>query len=122
MVRKCKKIPVKFVNNKAKGRISKRVLQENKARQIHVCVSGGKKCSFFGKFGVLCFLVTPVATIRPSAVLQTNCSWGTSIEDVRTFLAYFDLPLPSPLICRCLLLGDLPTLPLPMRTHSDHQN
>ena len=25
-----------------------------------VCVSGGKKCSFFGKFGVLCFLVTPV--------------------------------------------------------------
>ena len=22
-----------------------------------VCVSGGKKCSFFGKFGVLCFLV-----------------------------------------------------------------
>ena len=23
-------------------------------------VSGGKKCSFFGKFGVLCFLVTPV--------------------------------------------------------------
>ena len=26
----------------------------------HVCVSGGKKCSFFGKFGVLCFLVTPV--------------------------------------------------------------
>ena len=25
-----------------------------------VCVSGGKKYSFFGKFGVLCFLVTPV--------------------------------------------------------------
>ena len=25
-----------------------------------VCVSGGKKCSFFGKFGVLCFLETPV--------------------------------------------------------------
>ena len=24
------------------------------------CVSGGKKCSFFGKFGVLCFLETPV--------------------------------------------------------------
>ena len=23
-------------------------------------VSGGKKCSFFGKFGVLCFLETPV--------------------------------------------------------------
>ena len=26
----------------------------------HVCVSGGKKCSFFGKFGVLCFVETPV--------------------------------------------------------------
>ena len=25
-----------------------------------VSVSGGKKCSFFGKFGVLCFLETPV--------------------------------------------------------------
>ena len=25
-----------------------------------VCVSGGKKCSFFEKFGVLCFLETPV--------------------------------------------------------------
>ena len=25
-----------------------------------VCVSGGKKCSFFGKFGMLCFRVTPV--------------------------------------------------------------
>ena len=25
----------------------------------YVCVSEGKKCSFFGKFGLLCFLVTP---------------------------------------------------------------
>ena len=25
-----------------------------------VCVSGGKKCLFFGYFGVLCFLETPV--------------------------------------------------------------
>ena len=58
----------KIVSNKAKGRISKRVFQENKARQIFrktnisypVCISGGKKCSFFGKFGVLCFLETPV--------------------------------------------------------------
>ena len=56
-----------------KGRISKRVLQENKAHQIsekrtflipdrhtYVRVSGGKKCSFIGKFIVLYFLVTPV--------------------------------------------------------------
>ena len=26
----------------------------------YVCVSGGKKCLFFGKFGVFCFLETPV--------------------------------------------------------------
>ena len=25
----------------------------------YVCVSGGKKCSFFGKFDVVCFLETP---------------------------------------------------------------
>ena len=28
--------------------------------RTYVCVSGGKKCSFFGKFGVLCFFETPV--------------------------------------------------------------
>ena len=27
---------------------------------LYVCVSGVKKCSFFGKFGVLCFLETPI--------------------------------------------------------------
>ena len=26
---------------------------------MYVCVSGDKKCSFFGKFGVLCFHETP---------------------------------------------------------------
>ena len=26
----------------------------------YVCVSGGKKCLFFGNFGVLCSLETPV--------------------------------------------------------------
>ena len=49
-----------IVSNKAKGRISKRVFQENKARHTYISVSGGKKCLFFGKFGVLCFLETPV--------------------------------------------------------------
>ena len=55
--------------------VSKRVFQENKAHQFfrktkisypmirtcaYVCVLGAKKCSFFGKFDVLCFLETPV--------------------------------------------------------------
>ena len=64
-----------FVSNKAKSRISKRVLQKNKEPQIfrktnisyplirtRTCpYQGGEKCSFFfGKFGVLCFLITPI--------------------------------------------------------------
>ena len=64
-----------LVGNMGKSQISKLVFQENKARQIfrktiisyslirtltYVCVSGGKKNSFFGKFGVLCFLEIPV--------------------------------------------------------------
>ena len=66
-----------IVGNKAKGRISKRVFQENKAHQIfrktnisyHTKTHHAKfsekrtllnKCMFFGKFGVLCFLETTV--------------------------------------------------------------
>ena len=69
-----------IVSNKAKGRILKRVLQENKARQIfrktnisfpliriRVCVLGGEKCLFFGKFGAFCFRLG----IRPIALLPT---------------------------------------------------
>ena len=53
-----------IVGNKAKGRISKQVFLGNKARQIfrknehflppdtYTLVSGGKKCLFFGIFGV----------------------------------------------------------------------
>ena len=56
-----------FVGNKAKGKISKQMFQENKARQLFrktnissPCVSAGKKCSYFGKLGVLFFLETHV--------------------------------------------------------------
>ena len=63
-----------FLGSKAKGRVSKRLLQENMASQIfrktnisypmirtRLCAyQEGKKWSFFGKFGVLFFLVTPV--------------------------------------------------------------
>ena len=65
-----------FVGNKAKRLISKRVFQENKAYQFfpkinvsppdtqrYVCVSGVKKRLFFGKFGVLCFLETPISRL-----------------------------------------------------------
>ena len=36
------------------------------------CVSRGKKCPFFEKFGVLCFLVTPVLRF---ALLPTKSSF-----------------------------------------------
>ena len=51
-----------FVGNKAEGRISKLVITRTQSRILHAefCVSGGKKCSFFKKIGLLCFLVTPV--------------------------------------------------------------
>ena len=35
----------------------------------YVCASGGKKCSYFGKLGVLCFLVFKIC---PFALLPTN--------------------------------------------------
>ena len=64
----------KLVGNKAKGLISKRVFQKNKARQIfhkktisypliriRTCAYQGVRNVFFsGEFGVLCFLETPV--------------------------------------------------------------
>ena len=54
-------------DNKAKGRISKRVFKKKQSTPnfpknehfllpdtyTYVCVSGGKKCSLFGTFGVL---------------------------------------------------------------------
>ena len=66
----------KFVGNKAKRRISKWVFSRKQSTpnfsknedflppspdtHTYVCKSGGKKCSFFGKFGVLFYLETPV--------------------------------------------------------------
>ena len=52
------RLPKQIVGNKAKGRFLKWVFQENKAN--FPCLSRGKKCSFFGKFGLLCFLETTV--------------------------------------------------------------
>ena len=86
-----------LVGNTAKGRISKRVLQEKKTRQIfrkrnisfllirtHVCLSGDKICSFFGKSGGLFFFVTPVLRLTLLAYCQWNHweSYWANIEEV----------------------------------------
>ena len=100
----CIHMLTRWFGNKAKGRISKRVFQENKARQIfrkknlsdplihHLLVHiRGKKCLVFEKLNVLCFLETPVLifTLLPYcwhktylAITKTNVYWSQSlIED-----------------------------------------
>ena len=63
-----------FVGNKPKGRISKRVFQENKARQIfrktNISYPLIRTRTFFGKFGQLCFLETPVSRFALLAYYQ----------------------------------------------------
>ena len=56
----------------------------------YVCVSGGKKCLFFGNFGVLCFLETPVLRFallpyyRRTSLQTTQCK-GSVIYVYQTF-------------------------------------
>ena len=48
-----------LVDNKAKGRTSKRWLQVRKrSTPVYLFISGEKKIFFFGKFDVLCFVTT----------------------------------------------------------------
>ena len=46
-------------------------------KNLCVCVSGCKKCSFFGKFGVLCFFETPVLsfTLLPYYRRYDHCDY-----------------------------------------------
>ena len=80
-----------FDGNKAKEWISKRMFQDNKARQIFwktnlsypmtrtpCAYQGVKKYSFFGEFGVL-FSWNIRFEIRPFALLPTNYSWEDAI-------------------------------------------
>ena len=53
-----------FVGNKAKSESQnwcfKKTKHAKENKHTYVCVSRGKKYSFFRKFGVICFLETPV--------------------------------------------------------------
>ena len=42
---------------------------------VYTHVSGGKKCSFYGKFGVLCFLETPVLRFPLWPYYRRNIGW-----------------------------------------------
>ena len=96
-----------FVSNKAKGRISKRVFQKRSTLNVpknkhflphdthtYVCVSGGKRYSFFGKFGVLCFLETPVLRFallpyyRRICVLQLSVNQIVTLKNLKSTVAF----------------------------------
>ena len=44
--------------------------------QTFVCISGGKKCLLFGKFGVLCFLKTPVLRFALLPYYRRVITWN----------------------------------------------
>ena len=47
-----------------------------------MCVSGGKKCLFFGKYGVLCFLETPVLRFALLAYYRRSlCLTGFAFQN-----------------------------------------
>ena len=90
-----------FVGSKAKGRISKQMLQENKARQVFwntnifytlilkctYAYQGVRNVFFCWKFDVLCFLVTP--EIFPFALLPTNWFWGSCQSSMMPIINHF---------------------------------
>ena len=71
---------VHIVGNMAKMRTSKRLLQENRTRQIFEKANISYACvySFFGTFDVLCFLETSVLGISLSAYYQRYCHNGNN--------------------------------------------
>ena len=68
----------------------------------YVCVSGGKKCSFFREFGVLCFLETPVLRFallsyyRRFILCKCNCKFLRK-SNINVSNKMFFLSCPSPL-------------------------
>ena len=71
------------------------MFQENKACEIfqknehfsppdihtYVCVSGGKKCSLFGKLGMLSFLETPV--LRFALLPYYQCNVASQAKEMK---------------------------------------
>ena len=49
---------------------------------MYVCVSEAKKCSFFEKFGVLCFLETPVLRFAFLPITDDDSSTLAQLRDI----------------------------------------
>ena len=98
-----------MIGNKAEGRTSKRVFQENKALQIfgktnisyppdthtYVCVSGGKKYFFFRKIWRALFSWNTHFEICPFALLPTNYAFLM----ILTNLTMLDFSQPWLTVC-----------------------
>ena len=54
----------------------------------YVCISGGKKCLFFGNFGVLCFLETPVLRFA----LLSYYRWFARYVSSCHYQIFYELP------------------------------
>ena len=72
-----------------------------------MCVSGGKKCSFFGKFGVLCFLETPVLRFALLRYYRRVTSVMKTASVSKLFLAIFDRTYEGLYICHSLWLQNV---------------
>ena len=71
--------------------------------QTYVCVSWGKKCSFFGKFGVLCFLETSVLRFALLPYYPRNTDiLNKDQKGTKYYLKKFR---------RCIILKELSELP-----------
>ena len=57
-----------------------------------MCVSGGRKCSFFGKFGVLCFLETPVVMFALLPYYWRNIKVWRNAGEVLSKKYFYGLP------------------------------
>ena len=67
----------------------------------YVCVSGGNKCSFFGKFRVLCFLKTPISRFALLPYYQRIVTFLVT-KEVSTFLSHYNKLVR--LFCQHLML------------------
>ena len=112
-----------FVGNKAKGRISKRVFQENKAQQIfkksnvsftlihtrRCAYQGVRNVRFSENLSCFVFLKTHFE-INPFALLPTVLSGVIKLDTTRTFVSFFSwqtILYVSHLLCTFYVLRDL---------------
>ena len=65
MLNELKEVKHQIVGNKAKGQVCFK-------KTNYVCVPGGKKCSFLGKFDVFFFVETPVLRFTLLHYYQQN--------------------------------------------------